>query len=824
MTRELQLLLILTLSIPGSSGPASSIPVRKQQLDRSATSIADERGMVALDQALRDLTNPFTIASVAACPGDEDSGLLAYYRKKLGARTVNIFATRGEASDLSDQNGLEPTRKAIEAARILGADIYFLNLRDIGVSKSPDEALKAWSGQEAVLQMVRAFRSLRPDVVVVGRPRNLDGQYQAVIQLALEAFTAAADAQRFPELSPAWQVRRVYEPSSDKDGDVSINLEEYDHVRGRTYAQISNAANTRYGSREISTEPARLNYKLSRFSSDEKPTGTGTLFGGLELPSNLSRSVEPLRVPDISLEEALTRRDSLLTVLSEKLAEKRAEGSKEQLQDRYGVESFRVSRFIEALERAIALALGVEFEVDSGDPILTRGQKFSLKLKLRNGANRLLAMAFHVPERVLVPGTPTTYKPTELVTLSPASSVSKDFEYVVPGDAAYTLPHSAHLYDTQYYAAGSAPGGSPLEAVGVRLVAFAEVALDHATILLPAFTLVDVAPPVELSLTPDFAFIRDWNDPRGFAVTINVVNRIDGPLVGALWIVPLALTRDDYKPLLVRLSRQDENATIKLKLELPILKPPLSPDILVEFRRASPAALGALSSVKLVVKPLDLQVSPELKVGYVRGPESSLSTAFTQLGVDSRELSIAEIRSGDLSGFDTIVIDRFAYELHPDLMSQGEALLDYVKGGGNLIVFYQRPGDWSLQAPYPMKTSMDRIAVETAPVRLLDSDHPLLTTPNRISEGDFDNWVQERAVFLAKEWNEKYTPLLESADPGEEPSRGGLLIASSGQGTYIYTAYAWSQQLRAMNGGAHRFLANLLSLPRVIKSQKREGN
>jgi hypothetical protein len=56
-----------------------------------AGGVEDENGVVALDQTLREITNPFTVLSVSARPGDEDDGALAYVRKKLGARAVMLF-------------------------------------------------------------------------------------------------------------------------------------------------------------------------------------------------------------------------------------------------------------------------------------------------------------------------------------------------------------------------------------------------------------------------------------------------------------------------------------------------------------------------------------------------------------------------------------------------------------------------------------------------------------------------------------------------------------------------------------------------------------
>src|SRR5262249_37434054 len=91
--------------------------------------VEDERGIGALDQTLRELTNPFTVLSIAARPGDEDDGTLTYIRKKLGARAVMLFATRGEDEDNwadtdADMDlGAVHTNESIEAARIIGADV-----------------------------------------------------------------------------------------------------------------------------------------------------------------------------------------------------------------------------------------------------------------------------------------------------------------------------------------------------------------------------------------------------------------------------------------------------------------------------------------------------------------------------------------------------------------------------------------------------------------------------------------------------------------------------------------------------------------------------
>jgi len=162
-----------------------------------------------------------------------------------------------------------------------------------------------------------------------------------------------------------------------------------------------------------------------------------------------------------------------------------------------------------------------------------------------------------------------------------------------------------------------------------------------------------------------------------------------------------------------------------------------------------------------------------------------------------------------------VIVGIRAYELRPDLRASNARLLDYVRGGGTLIVQYNQY-EWSEggYAPYPLSIARphDRVTDETAPVTLLDPSHPILSYPNRITDADFEGWVQERGLYFPRTWDERYTPLLEMADPGEEPQRGALLVAKVGDGTYVYTGLALFRQLQAGVPGAYRLLANLLAL------------
>jgi hypothetical protein len=113
--------------------------------------------------------------------------------------------------------------------------------------------------------------------------------------------------------------------------------------------------------------------------------------------------------------------------------------------------------------------------------------------------------------------------------------------------------------------------------------------------------------------------------------------------------------------------------------------------------------------------------------------------------------------------------------------------------------------------PYPATLARGRVSVEEAPVEMLAPQESVFHFPNEITQHDFDGWVQERGLYFMEKWDDKFTPLLASHDPGEESLKGGLLLARYGKGTYIYTGYAFFRQLPAGVAGAVRLYVNLLS-------------
>jgi len=189
-----------------------------------------------------------------------------------------------------------------------------------------------------------------------------------------------------------------------------------------------------------------------------------------------------------------------------------------------------------------------------------------------------------------------------------------------------------------------------------------------------------------------------------------------------------------------------------------------------------------------------------------------------QLGCEVTLLEAEELARGDLRRFEAIVTGVRAYNVRPDLRSNQPRLLEYVKGGGTLVVQYNTAeGTLARIGPYPLRVGRERVAVEEAPVTFPNPQSPLLKSPNPISAADFEGWIQERGLYFASEWDSRYQTLLESHDPGEPARAGGTLYARYGQGVYVFTAYSWFRELPAGVPGAFRIFANLLSAGKVLE-------
>jgi len=218
------------------------------------------------------------------------------------------------------------------------------------------------------------------------------------------------------------------------------------------------------------------------------------------------------------------------------------------------------------------------------------------------------------------------------------------------------------------------------------------------------------------------------------------------------------------------------------------------------------------------VSIVDVKVPTDLKVGYIMGAGDDIPTVLEQIGMKVTMIPADKLASEDLSKYQTIVLGIRAYDTQKDVIANNKRLLDFVENGGRLVVQYNTLGSFGVPidfnsgkyTPYPATLSRARVSVEEAPIAILDPANPIFHSPNEITQKDFEGWVQERGLYFMSQWDSNFTPLLESHDPGEKEQKGGLLLAHYGEGTYIYTGYAFFRQLPAGVPGAVRLFVNLL--------------
>lgn len=187
-----------------------------------------------------------------------------------------------------------------------------------------------------------------------------------------------------------------------------------------------------------------------------------------------------------------------------------------------------------------------------------------------------------------------------------------------------------------------------------------------------------------------------------------------------------------------------------------------------------------------------------------------------QLGHTVDILQEGDIVEAKLAAYDAIVVGIRAYNIHEWLTNKNEVINRYIQQGGHLIVQYLKSnlvGNKRVKVgPYDFSMSNIRVTEEKAPVQILQANHPFLNFPNKISDKDFENWVQERSTYQMEPVKTPYEAVLQMNDTNDKPSNGSLVTAKFGKGHFTYVSLVLFRQLPAGVTGSYKLLANLLSL------------
>jgi hypothetical protein len=212
---------------------------------------------------------------------------------------------------------------------------------------------------------------------------------------------------------------------------------------------------------------------------------------------------------------------------------------------------------------------------------------------------------------------------------------------------------------------------------------------------------------------------------------------------------------------------------------------------------------------------LDLKIAGK-KIGYIEGAGDYIPIALQQMGYEVTTLNDNNLANANLGQYDAIITGVRAYNIKTSLTTYYNKLMRYVENGGNLVVQYNTSNQVgpvrAKIGPYPFDISRTRVTDEKAGVKVLKPDHPVMNYPNKITDKDFDGWIQERSIYHAGHLDPHYETIFSMHDPGESDDEGSLITAKYGKGVFVYTGLVFFRELPAGVPGAYRLLANILAL------------
>ena len=890
-----------------------------------------------LSYRLMSLPMAGAVLHVGAHPDDEDSGLLAYLARGLCVRAVYWSATRGEAGQnrlnayRDEALGVFRTWESEDARGIDGAEALFGPFYDFGYSKTGSDALSKWGREATVGEIVRAIRLIQPEIVISrweGEAGDEHGHHQAIGEATTEAFGAAGDPDRFPELAElgltAWEPRRLYQsvggdwtPEQDlaslgavredleREGLVRIDAGRLDPIAGRTFQEEGWAALNEHRSQGMALLPGAGHfiyyYRLVARSDSDRGrvvAGPRSLFDGFDpsltgladhagsgsawlraelegVKSQAERALAALRVPDAVAagRYLVVGRSALRGTISQL-------GSRLDAAAAVALSAY-LQRKLDDFDAAAAACLGLRLECRSAAARVIPGQSFDVRARLWNFGPlpiEVESLRLNVPPDCRVEeGTERGRGPVgpEGAVAGASFSVSVSREAALSSPYWLAEPRGHYVYRWPLEPYCSRPFRPP------RFEADCEVEVEGHRILMRAPAVArsafpggvrdlypTVIPPV--SLRPLSALVcvpaggkgsgrRGRVLPESFEpdsdggetyleFDVLVRNHTDRELSGRIEAEVPSWMAVEPQELKVSLGA-GESRPCAFAAAASTASPPGSE--VLRFRMECEGRSYSTTVMPVRMGPLNVKGEPDaasciretfvlapsqvdlhmitarfargLPYAYIAGADEDVPRLLETFGVRFRMLEDEELHRLDLDQFDGIVVGPGAYSARAELRAAAPRLLDYVEGGGTLIVQYQ---PYSYQAPglapYPFSYSEphDRVTDEAAPVRLVSPEHSLFHVPNEIEDSDFEGWVGERGRYFFGEWDRRYRPLVACADPGEDPKLGGLLVAEHGRGTYVYCGYSLFRQLPAGVQGAFRLFANLLALPAVRLAER----
>jgi len=670
--------------------------------------------------------------------------------------------------------------------------------------------------------------------------------------------------------------RAALSPGEERSQMVQVPVGDYDPVLGRSYKEIGSEGYSKHrtqGNGAAFSLPGRASesYLLADSATGNRTDGSSlfdsidtSLMAICELAGEEKKNVPFLEEDLVEIQKAaLDALHSYQFLHPEKAAAAAARGARILGESLKRIETASLSKSVRQIltdalneklhdfQKAVQAVLGVRFVASTEDATSAPGEKVSVSLSFYNQGTESVALngvsliapagrgSFEVPDNCLKGNTLSGGDSAScrlFYSISPEAGGTEPFWHLEnPADARYSLSQTQDEF---------APFGPP-EITAEALYLFQGMAFPVRAAAMAQggeaqrgadFIDFQIVPEISVALDPEIVISPASSGTKSHEYLVSVRgNHQDGGR-GTLKLIAPGGWQVKPEELQFVITRKGETFTGKFLLQVPAgAKPGSYPVEAVavmgnrEFRNGYRTisypenwTRNIYGKAQSRVEVFDIKVAPNLFVGYIPGAGDEIPDALKQLGIRHQILTAADLAFGDLDRFSTIITGIRAYNVNDDLGANNQRLLSYVARGGTLILQYVRPMGRPAGAgggapfpfgPYPMSVSnSDRITVEDSPIRILARSNPVFNRPNKISEDDFRDWVQERGLYFMNSWDERYTPLLSGNDPGESPKNGGMLYAQYGKGQFIYTGYSWFRQLPAGNPGAFRVFANMLSL------------
>ncbi|MFT4416340.1 NEW3 domain-containing protein [Fredinandcohnia humi] len=796
---------------------------------------------VELWNAVKPLDTTVTFLNTGAHPDDERSDFLAYLSRGLGIKTASLIANRGEGgqnaigNELGNALGIIRSNEMIEAAKVNGVKAYHLSettsdaIYDFGFSKSPDETLQKWGEEVTYERLIEFIRTYQPDIVMPSF-LNVDsqhGHHRAINVLSLKAFDDAADPTVFPEqmkngLEP-WQIKKVYLPVSAKDATTSIEIGDYDPIYGMSYPQLGEASRYLHKSQgmgsDIPVEPRQTHLQLVESAVE---TESSDLFAGIPydfhdwadvIPAeNISEQLDTLQNNLDEIIELYPDRASILPESQKALGAVQKlisitnsadlnEGVKNDLLHKLELKE-------EQLQQVSLVSSNLAVDIEIGSYVLTQGEQTQVEVTVTNEGQQKI---HHIEAALLTPENWKHEGTTKLMHLKPGESKTVTFNVTVPSDAEYFKPYDHAVIQAQL----------TFKEYGVETTSVLD--LDNTVSVLPELSVT----PDPVNITVNTANVQDkipvnvkvknyangaktakvsLNLPEGWtsepAVTeVGFTDRFEEKVVSFTLIPPVTVAEGNFTiEAIADAEGQSFNTTVQE----------------IKYEHINDSYFLYPSTINGIA--FELLKPDNLKVGYIDSGFDTIADSLLNAGFDITKLSPEDLANGDLSQYDTIVTGIRATLGREDLLANNERLKEYVNNGGHLVMQYVTaadPWDADLTPPYHLEIGTPsirwRVTDENAKVTVTQPEHDLFNFPNKITDKDWENWVQERGLYFPMKWDEKYETFVSMADPNEAPFTSGILMAEYGEGTYLYTNLVFYRQIGAQVPGGYRIFANLIS-------------